>query len=120
MLSSFRDFPMTGKPTITYIRSWFGLVRQFAPFLATVPLMKPFQELLKSNSFHNEAINWDSNLQQSFLKSKKKICDIIIQGFTFYDTKRNTPIITDWSKKGIGFAVMQQYCNCSSSGSPRK
>ena len=35
-----------------------------------------------------------------------------------FDTKRNTKIITDWSKKGIGFLVMQRCCNCSSSIPP--
>ena len=61
---------------------------------------------------------WDSNLQELFLKTINEIYNIATQGLTFYDTKRNAIVITDWSKKGIGFAVMQQYCNCNSSGTP--
>ena len=80
--------------------------------------MEPFRELLKSNSSHKRAIYWDSSLQELFLKTKSEICDIATQGLTFYDTKRNTTIIADWSKKGISFVVMQQYCKCSSNGPP--
>ena len=65
--------------------------------------MELFWELLKSNSSQNKATYWDSNLQELFLKTKKsKTCDIATQGLTFYDTKRNTTIATDWCKKGIG------------------
>ena len=106
MLSAFKNFPMPEKPTITNIRSWFGLVHQFAPFLTTAPLMEPFRNLLKSKNFHNKAVYWDSNLQELFLKTKNEICNIATEGLTFYDTKRNTIVITDWSKNGIGFLVM--------------
>ena len=44
-LSAIKTFAMPDKPTIKDIRSWFGLVNQLAPFLATAPLMEPFKEL---------------------------------------------------------------------------
>ena len=71
------------------LRSWFGLVHQFAPFLTTAPLMELFQDLLKSKSSHNKVVYWDSNLQELFLKTKNQICNIVTQGLAFYDTKRN-------------------------------
>ena len=118
MLSALINFPMPDKPTITDIRSWFGLVHQFAPFLATAPLMEPFRDLLKSKGSHNKIVYWDSNLQELFLKTKNEICNIATQGLTFYDTNRTTIVITDWSKKGIGFVVMQQHCNCDLNRAP--
>ena len=61
---------------------------------------------------------WDSNLQELFIQTINEICNIATQGLTFYDTRRNTIVITDWSKTGIGFVVIQQYCNCNSNGTP--
>ena len=58
--------------------------------------MKLFQDLLKSKSSHDKAVYGDSNLQKLFLKTKSKICNIATQGLIFYDTKRNTIVITDW------------------------
>ena len=44
MLSAIRNFPMPDNPSIADIQSWFGLVNQAAPFLATAPVMAPFRE----------------------------------------------------------------------------
>ena len=43
VIAAVRDFPMPENPTITDIRSWFGLVNQLAPFLAMAPMMAPFE-----------------------------------------------------------------------------
>ena len=38
---------------------------------------------------------------------KKKICDIVTKGLTHYDNNGKTKVITDWSKQGKDFVVMQ-------------
>ena len=50
MFKSIKEFNMPANPTLTDIRSWFGLVNQLNPFLATSRLMSPFPELLKSSN----------------------------------------------------------------------
>jgi len=40
-LTAIRDFRILAQPSITDISSWFGLINQLAPFLATAPLMAP-------------------------------------------------------------------------------
>ena len=47
LVRSITEFQMPPQPSITDIRSWFGLVNQVAPFLAVAPLKEPFRELLK-------------------------------------------------------------------------
>ena len=51
-LSAIKNYKMPDKPSITDIRSWFGLVNQLAPFVALSPLMEPFRELLKPSTQH--------------------------------------------------------------------
>ena len=31
----------------------------------------------------------------------------------YYDRSRSTAAVTDWSRAGIGFVILQQYCECS-------
>ena len=52
MASSIKCVPMPEKSTISDIRVWFGLVNKLALFPITTEVMKPFRELLKTNSKH--------------------------------------------------------------------
>lgn len=109
-LAAIRDFKMPEKPSITDVRSWFGFVNQLAPFLATAPLMSPFRDLLKKPA--GKVVYWDECLQKKFTQAKDIICQLAKQGLAYYDKTRPTIAITDWSKDGIGFVVMQQHCSC--------
>ena len=35
------------------------------------------------------------------------------RGLEYYDKDKPTALLTDWSKTGVGFAVLQQHCHCS-------
>ena len=107
---------MPVKPSITDIRSWFGLVNQLAPFLATAPVMAPFRDLLKKNA--TKKVYWDDQLDAKFKQSKEIICKMAEDGLAYFDCARPTMAITDWSKEGIGFIILQQYCFCNSSDTP--
>jgi hypothetical protein len=112
-ISAIKDYPMPPNPTITDIRSWFSLVGQVAPFLITTELMQPFRELLKISDPKSKDVYWDDNLKKLFEASRDRISEIAKEGLKYYDTRRQTALITDWSKVGIGFILLQKYCNCS-------
>ena len=115
-LSAIKDFNMPAKPSITDIRSWFGLVNQLAPFLATAPVMERFRDLLKKPTART--VYWDDQLQAKFKQSKEIICQLAKDGLAYFDCTRPTMAITDWSKEGIGFIILQQYCACISGDTP--
>ena len=105
-LSAIENFPT---PTdITGVRSWFGVVNQVAYAFSMNDIMHPFRELLKPGT----KFYWDSELQEIFNKSKLEICNLVKDGIKLFDPERKTAILTDWSKKGTGFNLVQKYCNC--------
>ena len=112
MLSAIQDFAMPEPPSITDIRSWFGLVNQLAPFLSTAPLMSPFRDLLKHKQ--PKKLYWDSNLQTIFESTKSELVKLAEKGLTFYDVNKKTVVLTDWSKLGVGFVILQKHCKCVS------
>ena len=112
-LSAIKKYPMPSNPIITDIRSWFSLVSQVAPFLITTELMQPFRELLKTTDTKSKYVYWDENLRKLFESSRCRISEIAKEGLMYFDTRKPTVVITDWSKIGIGFVLLQKYCNCS-------
>ena len=47
------------------------------------------------------------------MQTKDVICKLAKESLIFYDKERPTVVVTDWSKVGIEFVVLQQYCPCS-------
>ena len=115
-LAAIKCFPMPDKPTISDIRSWYGFVNQLAPFLATAPLMAPFRDLLKKSQ--TKQVYWDEQLKAKFRQAQDAICRLAKDGLMYYSKDRPTAAITDWSKDGVGFVILQQYCMCSSLDRP--
>ena len=107
---------MPEQPSITDIRSWNGLVNQLTPFLATAPVMEPFRELLKKST--TKQVYWDDQLSHRFLQAHNTICQLARQGLVYYDKTRPMAAVTDLSREGIGFVVLQQYCACTSPDTP--
>ena len=106
------DFPT---PTnITGTRSWFGLVNQLAWAYSVSPIMQPFKELVKANS----KFTWDESLEKTFNYSKEKIVNLVEEGTRTFDTRHRTCLQTDWSKDGIGYLLLQQYCECNPKNAP--
>lgn len=115
-VAAIKHFAMPAKPTISDIRSWYGFVNQLAPFLITAPIMEPFRELLKKHT--GKQVYWDELLERRFKLAQDTICQMAKDGLAYYDKTRPTIAMTDWSKEGIGFVVLQQYCSCSSTDPP--
>ncbi|XP_063888612.1 uncharacterized protein K02A2.6-like [Scylla paramamosain] len=115
-LAAIKSFRMPDKPSISDIRSWYGFVNQLAPFLATAPIMNAFRELLKKPC--GKAVYWDEHLQEKFRRAQDTICQLAKDGLAYYDKTRPTVALTDWSREGIGFIILQQFCHCSSAAAP--
>ena len=106
---AIREFP---QPTsITDIRSWFGLINQVSYTFSMAEKMEPFRDLLKPKS----TFYWDQQLNDLFEESKRKIIQEIEHGVKIFDKTRPTCIISDWSKSGIGFWLLQKHCPCPGS-----
>lgn len=78
--------------------------------------MSPFRELLKGP--FSKHIYWDEQLQVKFRQAQDIICQLAKDGLEYYDRTRPTAAITDWSKEGIGFVILQQYCSYSTVDAP--
>ena len=115
-LAAVKSFSMPEQPSITDVRSWYGFVNQLAPFLATAPIMEPFRDLLKKPT--GKKVYWDELLKQKLEQAKDVICRLAKDGLAYYDRSRPTAVITDWSKEGLGFIILQQHCRCSSVDAP--
>ena len=111
LLAAISQFPMPEKPSITDVRSFAGLINQVAPFMATAPIMEPFRALLKDPQ--SKHVYWDEHLKKKFEEVKSVVCKLIKRGLQYYDKDKPTALLTDWSKTGVGFVVLQQHCRCS-------
>ena len=106
-LDSVRNFPRP--KDITGARAWFGLVNQGAYAFSMAKRMKPFRQLLQPKV----KFEWTIELDEIFEESKKVIIQEMREGVKLFQVRRPTCLITDWSTSGIGFLLMQKYCECS-------
>lgn len=107
-LDAIRDFPT---PTSTTdIRSWFGLVNQVSNYAQLRDMMAPFKPFLSPRC----KFSWSAELEKAFVSSKKVIVDAIRQGVEIFDMKKPTCLRPDWSKRGIGYFLLQKHCDCTS------
>ena len=112
MLAAIADFLMPTNPTISDIRPWFGLINQIAPFIASASIMEPFRELLQPTKANGKKVFWDSQLKELFEKTTLLVTEHAKKGLPYYDCKKETILITDWSRQGIGFVILQKSCGC--------
>ncbi|KAK3755454.1 hypothetical protein QZH41_007878 [Actinostola sp. cb2023] len=107
-LDAIRDFP---SPTSTTdIRSWFGLVNQVANYAQLRETMAPFKPFLSPRY----KFSWSTELEEAFKASKEAIVGAIRHGVTIFDNQRRTCLRPDWSRRGIGYFLLQKHCNCPS------
>ena len=93
----------------TDIRSWFGLVNQLASYAQLREIMEPFRPFLSSKvKFY-----WDNRLDQAFIRSKEEIVKLIRHGVQIFEMDKPVCLRSDWSKKGIGYVLLQKHCNCN-------
>ena len=107
-LDAIKSFP-TPKG-ITDVRSWFGLLNQVSNYGQLRDAIAPFRKFLSpKNKFY-----WDEELDDAFNKSKAVIVDAIREGVRIFDITKLTCLRTDWSKRGLGYFLLQKHCSCES------
>ena len=105
-LDAIRNFPT---PTdITGARAWFGQINQGAYAFAMTRQMKPFRALLKPST----VFQWTDELDRLFHESKEIKIKEMTKVVRLFDPTRLTCLATDWSVDGMGFFLMQKYCQC--------
>jgi len=57
---------------------------------------------------------WSPELEDAYQASKKAIVETIRQGVEIFYIKRHTCLRPDWSRRGIGYFLLQQHCSCLS------
>ena len=96
------------------IRSWFGLVEQVSYAFAKSEVMSPFRELLRKN----KKFYWDDQLTTIFKQARVKVTELVKQGVTLFELGRETMLLTDWSKTGVGYLLQQKHCACTMDNAP--
>ena len=112
ILTAIQDFP-TPK-LLAVIWSWFGLVNQVAWAYAILPIMQPFQDHVKNHS----QFYWDTNSDKIFQNSKSVLINQVTKGMQTFIVNKPTCIQTDWSKGGLGYLLLQKYCQCPMDRAP--
>ncbi|KAG0723962.1 hypothetical protein GWK47_041627 [Chionoecetes opilio] len=70
--------------------------------------MEPFRELLKKPG--GKAVLLGQAVGAPLTSAKDTIGRLAAEGLRFYDVSRPTAVLTGYSRQGIGFLVLQQYC----------
>ena len=83
-------------------------MNQVAYTLEASTQMQPSRELLKPGKWF-----WDSNMDTLFQTCKDVILKLIHQGVKCFKPNWKTCLATDWLKGGVGFVLLQKYCQCS-------
>lgn len=107
-LNAIRDVLSPTSPTD--VSSCFGLVNQVATYAQLRDTMSPFKPFLSPRC----KFSWSTELEKAFQASKRAIVQAIRKGVEIFDMKRRTCLRPDWSKRGIGYFLLQQYCDCPS------
>ena len=100
-LEAILNYPTPKKIT----DSWFGLVDQVLHYAKLCDLMEPFRRFL----IPKVAFKWSYELDLALEGSKKSIVGAIKDWGTDFRSKKRTPLMTDWSKTGIGFWLLQKH-----------
>ena len=107
-IEAIKAFPT---PTSTTdIRSWFGLINRVANYAKLTDQIKLFKPFLSPKY----KFFWSEVLDKAFQESKNHIIDAILEGVQIFDMKKITCLRPDWSKKGIGYFLLQKHCFCES------
>ena len=108
-LEGIKSFPRPD--TLSEARSFFGMINQVSYSFAMSSVMEPFRHLLKPDTWA-AGFSWTEELEQGFKLAKEKIIEAVSDGVKYFEMGRQTCLATDWSRQGIGFFLMQKWCEC--------
>jgi hypothetical protein len=105
-INAIKSFPV---PTNrTDVKSWFGLINQVSNYSQLRDVMAPFRPFLSPK----RKFEWGAELDKAFDQSKSAIVESIKTGVKIFDLEKQTCLRPDWSKKGIGYFLLQKHCEC--------
>lgn len=55
---------------------------------------------------------WNEGLQTAFEHAKTEIVELVKSGVKSFEVGAWTCLVTDWSRKGVGFVLWQKQCRC--------
>ena len=110
-LESIRTFPCP--ETLSEARSFFGMINQVSYSFSMSAVLEPLRHLLKPDTW-SAGFSWTQDLDRTFKLAKEEIINAVTEGVKHFDVERWTCLATDWSRQGIGFFLMQKWCDCSS------
>ena len=105
-VEAIRQFPRP--QNITRVRALFGLVEQVLLEFSKTNEMEPFRDLLKKEG----DFTWSAEFQTAFKHVRQSITDKVVAGVNTFVLGRPTEVVTDWSKSGVGFVLLQKSCPC--------
>ena len=105
-LDAIKDFP---SPTST-TTSGVGLA--LSTRFPTTPSCATPWPLSSRFSAPRCKFSWSPELESTFQASKEAIIEAIRQGVEIFNIQRRTCLRPDWSKRGIGYFLLQQHCSC--------
>ena len=109
-LESISTFPRP--ESLSEARSFFGMINQVSYSFSMSAIMEPLRHLLKPDTW-SAGFSWTSELDKTFNLAKEEIISAVTDGVKHFDVERWTCLATDWSRQGIGFFLMQKWCECS-------
>ena len=66
--------------------------------------MGAFRELLSSK----EKFSWNKDLQREYEGARQTIGDKVEEGVNLFKVGQTTALVTDWSKKHLGYILLQK------------
>ena len=106
-VNAIKSFPVP--KNLTDVKSWFGLINQVSNYSQLRGVMAPFRRFLSPKT----KFEWGPELDKAFIHSKAAIVESIRTGVKIFDLEKRTCLRPDWSKKGIGYFLLQKHCQCS-------
>jgi len=104
--AAIRNFPTPQNKTD--MRSFMALAQQISYATAVAPQLLPFRTLLKAGT----AWEWNQQHDDIFVKVKDHLSSAVEEGITLFDPLKLTLLVTDYSKYGVGFLLLQKQCSC--------
>ena len=108
LVGAIKDFP-TPK-NLTDLRAFLGLANQFqqsSPELASK--LEPLRGHLKVKTNEEFTANWCDELDDTIEEFKRYLTSRPV--LEFFDLKRETKLVTDASRTGLGFVLLQKHAN---------
>ena len=106
---------LSAPTNIKEVRAFHGLVNQVNYAFCKSDVMQSFRQLLSSST----PFEWTKDLDDRFKQAKVAIIAAVKEGVETFNMDRDTILVVDWSKHGVGFMLLQKICKCEKADNHR-